>query len=78
MNILENEDIRNWNRLYSCWKTYPQVWIDKKFVGGVDKIKELIKNDEFEKLLPKDMETAEEKKSRIIKRYPCLIVIQKD
>jgi glutaredoxin-related protein len=22
-DILENEDIRNWNRLYSGWKTYP-------------------------------------------------------
>ena len=22
-DILENEDVRNWNRLYSGWKTYP-------------------------------------------------------
>jgi len=32
-----NEDLRNWNRLYSGWKTYPQLWIDKKFIGGLDK-----------------------------------------
>ena len=38
-DILENDDIRNWNRLYSGWKTYPQVWINKKFVGGLDTVK---------------------------------------
>ena len=39
-----NEDLRNWNRLYSGWKTYPQLWIDRKFIGGVDKCKELLKS----------------------------------
>lgn len=74
LDILENEDIRNWNRLYSGWKTYPQMWVNKSFLGGVDKIKELIASNEFESLLPKDLESKEEKRNRLLKKFEVLLV----
>lgn len=51
-NILEDEDIRNWLRYYSKWNTYPQFYINKKIIGGLDVIKDLIAKSKFEELLP--------------------------
>ena len=50
-DILSDENIRNWLRYYSNWITYPQVYVDGKFVGGLDVMKEKIKQGEFQKLI---------------------------
>ena len=52
LNILENERIRQWLKVYSKWPTFPQVFINGEFVGGIDIVTELIENDEFDEMVP--------------------------
>ena len=52
-NILQDERIRQWIKVYTKSPTLPQVSIDKKFVGGIDVVTELIENDEFDEMIPK-------------------------
>ena len=51
-NILEDERIRQWLKFYSNWPTFPQVFIDGKFVGGIDVVTELIEENEFDEMMP--------------------------
>lgn len=52
LNILENERIRQWLKYYSNWPTFPQIFIEGKFVGGVDIVCDMISDNEFNELLP--------------------------
>lgn len=67
-NILESEDVRNWLRFYAKWNTYPQFYVEKKLIGGLDVIKDLISKGEFEKVLPKNCRNSqpEDKLARIL------------
>ena len=47
VDILHNEQIRQWIKWYSKWPTFPQVFLQGKLVGGVDIVEELIQNGEF-------------------------------
>ena len=40
-DIIEDEYMRYWLRHYKNWPTYPQLYINGKFIGGLDLIKEL-------------------------------------
>ena len=51
INILENEDIRNFLPTYSKWPTFPQIYYKKKLIGGADIITELYKKNELKKIL---------------------------
>lgn len=53
-DIMKDNGVRAWLRVFSGWKTYPQLYIDGKIVGGVDKVQELIENDEFLDILPRE------------------------
>lgn len=47
-----DERIRNWLKIYSNWPTYPQVFLEGKFVGGVDIVTDLIEAGEFDEMVP--------------------------
>eukprot|EP01089_Gocevia_fonbrunei_P021540 TRINITY_DN8405_c0_g1_i1.p1 TRINITY_DN8405_c0_g1~~TRINITY_DN8405_c0_g1_i1.p1 ORF type:complete len:173 (+),score=45.16 TRINITY_DN8405_c0_g1_i1:227-745(+) len=51
-NILTNDQIRNEIKKYSNWQTFPQIFINSSFVGGIDIIKELDESNELQKLIP--------------------------
>ena len=51
VNVLENNDIREGIKEYSDWPTIPQLYIDKKFVGGSDIVKEMFEKGELQKIL---------------------------
>jgi len=61
-DILGDEEVRNWLRLYGKWQTYPQVWVNQKFVGGLDTTTALIKEGKFQELV-KDLDIKEEPES---------------
>lgn len=61
-DILSDEDVRNWLRLYGKWNTYPQVWVNGKLVGGLDVTTGLIKEGKFQELV-KDLDIKEEPES---------------
>jgi monothiol glutaredoxin len=51
VNVLASPDIRDGIKEYSSWPTIPQLYIDGKFVGGCDIIKEMHQSGELGKLL---------------------------
>ena len=51
VDILANPDIRAALPQYSQWPTFPQVFIDGKFVGGCDIVHEMHDSGELQKLL---------------------------
>lgn len=41
VNILDDEQLRKSLKIYSEWPTFPQLYVNGKFVGGIDKLQEL-------------------------------------
>ena len=52
-NILEDEEIRQQLKEYSNWPTFPQLYINREFIGGLDIAKELDTSGDLAKMLPK-------------------------
>ncbi|WMC19619.1 MAG: Grx4 family monothiol glutaredoxin [Enterobacteriaceae bacterium PC38] len=51
VNILKNPLIKLELPKYSNWLTFPQIWINKKFIGGYDIIKYLYDTNELKKII---------------------------
>ena len=49
-DIYSDEDIRQWLKEYSSWPTFPQLYIDGELIGGVDIMKEMYEEWEFEEV----------------------------
>jgi Grx4 family monothiol glutaredoxin len=52
-DILEDPQVRAGLKEYSDWPTYPQLYFDGELLGGLDVIKEELKNPSFIENLPK-------------------------
>ena len=50
-NILADPELRQALKEYSSWATYPQLYVDGKFVGGCDIVTELHQSGELSKEL---------------------------
>jgi monothiol glutaredoxin len=50
-NILGDPEVRQGLKEYSSWPTYPQLYVDGKFVGGCDIITEMHQAGELAALL---------------------------
>lgn len=51
VNILEDPEKREAIKTYSNWPTIPQVYVNGKFVGGCDIVRELNASGELERIL---------------------------
>ena len=51
INVLEDENLRQGIKDFSDWPTIPQLYVQGKFIGGSDIVKELFENGELKKLL---------------------------
>jgi monothiol glutaredoxin len=51
VNVLEDEEIRNGIKVYGNWPTIPQLYINKKLVGGSDIMMEMYQSGELQELL---------------------------
>jgi monothiol glutaredoxin len=51
VNVLASQDVREGVKAFTQWPTIPQVFIDGKFVGGCDIVKDLASSGELVKLL---------------------------
>ncbi len=58
VNVLEDEEIRQGIKDYGNWPTIPQLYINKKLVGGSDIMMEMYQSGELEDLLKTEV-TAE-------------------
>ena len=52
-NILADPDVRQGLKQYSSWPTFPQLYVDGKFVGGCDIVTEMHQNGELGGVLGK-------------------------
>ena len=51
VNILEDEQKREAIKVFSNWPTIPQVYIDGRFIGGCDIVRELYASGELQRQL---------------------------
>jgi monothiol glutaredoxin len=51
VDVLTDPELRDEIKLYSNWPTIPQVYIDGKFVGGCDIVRELYETGELQALV---------------------------
>ena len=51
VNVLEDEEIRNGIKEYGNWPTIPQLYINKKLVGGSDIMMEMYQAGELQTLV---------------------------
>jgi glutaredoxin-related protein len=52
-DILCDEEVRQGLKDYSDWPTYPQLYLDGELLGGLDVIREEMKDSIFVSKLPK-------------------------
>jgi monothiol glutaredoxin len=57
-DVLSDPELRDEIKRYSNWPTIPQVYINGKFVGGCDIVRELYENGELEALLKADSKSS--------------------
>ncbi|HEY6418945.1 MAG TPA: Grx4 family monothiol glutaredoxin [Candidatus Binataceae bacterium] len=50
-DVLSDPELRDEIKSYSNWPTIPQVYVDGKFVGGCDIVRELYENGELEPMV---------------------------
>jgi monothiol glutaredoxin len=50
-NVLADPDMRQAIKEFSNWPTYPQLYVDGKFVGGCDIVTEMHQSGELKQLL---------------------------
>ena len=59
-DILQDERIRQWVKVYTKWPTIPQIFINQKFIGGLDIVLDLIDGDEFDLMVPSESKSNPE------------------
>jgi monothiol glutaredoxin len=51
VDVLSDPELRNEIKAFSNWPTIPQLYVDGKFVGGCDIVRELYESGDLEVLL---------------------------
>ncbi|XP_015188842.1 PREDICTED: glutaredoxin-3 [Polistes dominula] len=52
-DVLQDNTIREGLKKFSDWPTYPQVYINGEFIGGLDIVKEMSNSGNLDSMLPK-------------------------
>ena len=58
VDVLQDMEIREGIKRYSNWPTIPQVYINGKFVGGCDIVRELYESGELEPMVKQALGAA--------------------
>jgi monothiol glutaredoxin len=51
-DILKDSRMKEWVKQYSQWPTFPQVFVNGKFMGGSEMIIDMIESEEFLSIIP--------------------------
>ena len=51
VNVLDDDYLRQGIKQFSDWPTIPQLYIEQKFIGGCDIVKEMFETGELQKIL---------------------------
>ncbi|CAK9808156.1 Glutaredoxin 3 [Anthophora quadrimaculata] len=52
-DVLQDLDVREGLKKFSEWPTYPQLYINGEFIGGLDIVREMSESGDLESMLPK-------------------------
>lgn len=74
-DIFSDEEVRQGLKTYSDWPTYPQLYVDGEFVGGLDILKEMDASGELEPMLPKKQK-LEDKLKALINKAPLMLFMK--
>ncbi len=58
VNVLEDEEIRNGIKEYGNWPTIPQLYVNKKLIGGSDIMMEMYQSGELQDLLKIELQAT--------------------
>ena len=50
VDVLQNDEIRDWIKVFSEWPTIPQLYVKGEFIGGCDIVKEMFDTGELSQL----------------------------
>ncbi|OJU73419.1 MAG: monothiol glutaredoxin, Grx4 family [Alphaproteobacteria bacterium 40-19] len=50
-DVLQDDQMRNAIKEFSCWPTFPQLYINGELIGGCDITRDLYEQGELEKML---------------------------
>merc|ERR1712110_544677 len=76
-DILGDEEVRQGLKTFLNWPTYPQLYIDGEFIGGIDIMKEMNESNELEPVLPKKKDLNTTLKS-LINKAPLMVFMKGD
>ncbi|MCB0326782.1 MAG: Grx4 family monothiol glutaredoxin [Bdellovibrionales bacterium] len=51
VNVLADEELRQGIKEFSNWPTIPQLYVNQKFIGGCDIVREMFETGELKELL---------------------------
>lgn len=74
-DILQDERIRQWVKVFTNWPTIPQVFINQKFIGGLDIVLDLIDGEEFDGMIPESCKSNPVSKAKRILQQSKLVVL---
>jgi len=78
-DILSDPEVRQGLKEFSNWPTYPQLYVNGELVGGLDIIKEMVEDGEFDSILPKEdnkEELLNERIKSIINQSPVVLFMK--
>ncbi|CAF1139834.1 unnamed protein product [Rotaria sordida] len=56
-DVLSDQNLREQLKIYSNWNTYPQLYINGELIGGLDIMKQMIENGEFQSKFQQQLKT---------------------
>jgi len=79
-DILKDDEVRQGLKTFSNWPTYPQLYVNGSLLGGLDVIKELIEEGEFQEQLPesakKQTSSLEDRLKALVNQQPVMIFMK--
>ncbi|TPX34859.1 hypothetical protein SmJEL517_g02636 [Synchytrium microbalum] len=76
-NILADENIRNGLKEFSKWPTFPQLYVNGEFIGGLDVVKEMVDANELQAMLPKE-EPLNDRLKKLINKAKVMLFMKGD
>ncbi|CAF0732388.1 unnamed protein product [Rotaria sordida] len=80
-DVLADENVREELKKYSNWNTYPQLYVGSELIGGLDIMKQMIENGDFESKLQQQKINEQENNSKknlesLINQAPLMLFIK--
>jgi len=74
-DILADDEVRQGLKAFSNWPTYPQLYVDGEFIGGLDILKEMHEGGELASVLPTKQQ-LEDRLKQLINQAPVMVFMK--